>query len=59
MYKRVERFCEELVGDIVIVQESGTLLFGVFWGVGGGDKVGNKNPFAASSTTQKVWDLGT
>ena len=41
----------------MIVQESGTLLFGGF--LGGEDKVSNKNPFAGSSATQKVWDLET
>jgi len=40
----------------MIVQDSGTSLFGGFGG--SGDKVGNKNPFAGSSATQKVWDLG-
>lgn len=40
----------------MIVQDSGTLLFvGFGWS---GDKVGNKNPFAGSSATRKVWDLG-
>jgi hypothetical protein len=44
----------------VIVQDSGTLLFGGWGGGGGGgDCVGNKNPFAGSSPTQEVWDLGT
>jgi hypothetical protein len=42
----------------VIVQDSGTLLFGGF-GVGDGDCVSNKNPFAGSLPTQEVWDLGT
>ena len=57
MYRTIERFSEGLYGDIVIVQESGTLLFGGF--LGGEDKVSNKNPFAGSSATQKVWDLET
>ena len=39
----------------MIVEDSGTLLLGGF--CGSGDKVGNKNPFAGSSATQKLWDL--